>query len=524
MSELSPSGPTPPRPDPWATTAPQEGLRDNDQARIVSLAPSINLTPRGNVMVPLPYNLVDYAGHDESYTPTVRFTSQRAMVLRSFTQHVHGDEQGTGGGVKSGTHGGICEPIGHAPQVLAEGSPVIRHLDRFWMNNRNTVGEAVFVRDTATYAAPPDRDPIPGSAPTVRSEASRAPMTVADSVAPALLGFAYSPPTFAPPIETLPPITGIRPPIGGVGASILLSLAWASGAVVGEWAREVASGEAGDVARQLMIILEEQVPRGTGQGGAIKEADGPLPYVGTEGDIRFANKLLSLKKGEIVDFRKMTPAEFKELVERPWPSAEGIRENERKLEEEKKRKRDPDRESKPWPTPPDGVRISEEEERRRRCKVGPYSEMMGYCPTGWQAHHIVPDYTTRYGTRADSMRGEKRIPNENLPTFWSGPAICLEGNAKDIGTEHWEAHGADGAIKKLGQRPDTPLGTAPFEDVKEAAVDSVLRVRWECRKEVDAAIARSFGNVPSRLLLRTTWPTTGQALGPLSRGDMATLH
>ncbi len=353
MSELSPSGPTPPRPDPWATTAPQEGLRDNDQARIVSLAPSINLTPRGNVMVPLPYNLVDYAGHDESYTPTVRFTSQRAMVLRSFTQHVHGDEQGTGGGVKSGTHGGICEPIGHAPQVLAEGSPVIRHLDRFWMNNRNTVGEAVFVRDTATYAAPPDRDPIPGSAPTVRSEASRAPMTVADSVAPALLGFAYSPPTFAPPIETLPPITGIRPPIGGVGASILLSLAWASGAVVGEWAREVASGEAGDVARQLMIILEEQVPRGTGQGGAIKEADGPLPYVGYEGDIRFANKLLSLKKGEIVDFRAMTPAEFKELVERPWPSAEGIRENERKLEEEKKRPHQPP----PVPIPDGNVRV-----------------------------------------------------------------------------------------------------------------------------------------------------------------------
>ncbi|MDD7973484.1 PAAR-like domain-containing protein [Roseinatronobacter alkalisoli] len=70
---------------------------------------------------------------------------------------------GVGKGVVSGTVGGICEPIGHAAQVRAEGSPVIRHLDRFWMNNRNTVGEAIFVRDTATYAPPEDDDPLPGS-------------------------------------------------------------------------------------------------------------------------------------------------------------------------------------------------------------------------------------------------------------------------------------------------------------------------------------------------------------------------
>ncbi len=58
--------------------------------------------------------------------------------------------------------GGICEPIGHASNVRAEGSPVIRHLDRFHMNNRNTVGEAIFVRDL-TYPAPKDDDPLPGS-------------------------------------------------------------------------------------------------------------------------------------------------------------------------------------------------------------------------------------------------------------------------------------------------------------------------------------------------------------------------
>jgi hypothetical protein len=85
------------------------------------------------------------------------------MVLRSNTTHVHGDEPGVGKGIKSGTVGDISEPIGHAPQVRAEGSPVIRHLDRFWMNRRNTQGEAIFVRDMKPYQAPKDDYPLPGS-------------------------------------------------------------------------------------------------------------------------------------------------------------------------------------------------------------------------------------------------------------------------------------------------------------------------------------------------------------------------
>ena len=111
----------------------------------------------------MPYMIYDTCEHDANYTPSVRFTGQKAMVLRSHMTHVHGDEPGVGKGVKSGTVGGISEPIGHAAQVRAEGSPVIRHLDRFHMNNRNTVGEAIFLRDTATYPAPEDDDPVPGS-------------------------------------------------------------------------------------------------------------------------------------------------------------------------------------------------------------------------------------------------------------------------------------------------------------------------------------------------------------------------
>nr|USU33058.1 DUF4150 domain-containing protein [Methylobacterium sp. OTU13CASTA1] len=153
----------PPRPDPWTTNRPLEGMRDTHEARVVCLSPDVCLTPRGSALVPVPYPIVDYGDHFDGYASSVRFTAQTAMVLRSRTTHVHGDEAGTGGGVKSGTHRDITEPIGHAPQVRAEGSPVIRHLDRFWMNRRNTVGEAVYVKDQRARQAPEDDDPLPGS-------------------------------------------------------------------------------------------------------------------------------------------------------------------------------------------------------------------------------------------------------------------------------------------------------------------------------------------------------------------------
>jgi hypothetical protein len=97
-------------PAPWTTTLPREGLRDTDEARIVCLEPDVCKSPN----VPISYMIVDFCGHDQGYTPSVRFTSQKAMVLRSQTTDVHGDEPGVGKGERSGTVGGICEPIGHA--------------------------------------------------------------------------------------------------------------------------------------------------------------------------------------------------------------------------------------------------------------------------------------------------------------------------------------------------------------------------------------------------------------------------
>ncbi|MER0240381.1 PAAR-like domain-containing protein [Fulvimarina sp. MAC8] len=192
-------------PAPWTTRQPKEGLRDIDAARIVCLAPDVCLTPIGDTAVPIPYQIVDYAGHDAGYAESVRFTGKRAMTLASRTTHVHGDAPGKKKGVKSGTVEGVTEPIGHAPEVRAEGHPVIRHLDRFWMNNKNTVGEAVFVRDTKTYEPPKDNDPVPGS--LVMSDLSADPLIMNAE-------YAYAAPTTspAPPTTTPSPAPPSQPP------------------------------------------------------------------------------------------------------------------------------------------------------------------------------------------------------------------------------------------------------------------------------------------------------------------------
>ena len=72
------------------------------------------------------------------------------MVLRLDITVTHGAEPGTALGVKSGTINDITEPMEHSSNVRAEGSPVIRHLDRAYMNNRNNFGEFIYVEDVST--------------------------------------------------------------------------------------------------------------------------------------------------------------------------------------------------------------------------------------------------------------------------------------------------------------------------------------------------------------------------------------
>ncbi len=519
-------------PTPWTTKQPREGLRDIDEARIVSLSPDVCLTPIGSSVVPIPYPIVDYCGHDKGYTPSVRFTGKKAMVMRSCTTHVHGDAPGNRKGVKSGAVEDICEPIEHADQVRAEGSHVIRHLDRFWMNNRNTQGEANFVRGTETFAPPEDDDPIPGS---LRWKGSDEGKVVSDaSPEPLIMGAQYAdagsalrkvapqqsagnaqPATQPKPLpqpqrpqttRPFPPAandnvyqrrgTFGRPLPTGAGRVLgLLGLAQA-GYQLGDMAGRWYVGPDGVMARAIGDHLRGQVPITSTQAQEISNLPWHMrEWFSGNATILNANDILSLKAGVPLDFRTMDPDDLADLLEAPWPSAEQLRKNAERIGERRA----------PAALPvPENVRVEQEREKRR-CRIDTYEKMEPICKSiGMQAHHIVPDWTLRYGTRKEAIVGEKRIPN--MPGFWQGQSMCVVGQARTQGTEHNDSHLADGAIEALGRNSNPPF-TATLDDVKDASIDAMTSVRPDCAAQIIAAVNGEFaGRDPNQLLRAKQYP------------------
>ncbi len=90
---------------------------------------------------------------------SVRQTDERSHVRGSLIRQCYGDEPGVGGGVTSGTRGAECEPKTWSSSVRAEGRPMVRHDDEWWMNHRNTYGRLTYVKDATSYETP-DTKPI----------------------------------------------------------------------------------------------------------------------------------------------------------------------------------------------------------------------------------------------------------------------------------------------------------------------------------------------------------------------------
>ena len=453
-------------PSPWTTSRPLEGLRDEVEARIVSLAPDVCLTPAGSSVVPIPYPITSVAGDDADYTQTVHFTGQRAMVLRSHTTRVTGDEAGTQKGMVSGTVGDICEPIGHAAQVRAEGSPVIRHLDRFYMNSRNTVGEAVFVRDTGTFDPLVDDDPLPGSLRLVG--ASGAPLPGPPPGADPRILLAQAP---APVTEPVPGEVPGRPPGQVIEPGPNRAPQWyrppppapepPSSPIVryGRWGL-----------LPLILMLGGSTPL--------------LMYPGPDAD-EVELDLHRQARGLLDPFDHSYNERVAEWYHEQLEAYRAHRDA------------NPDEDARPQPVPlPDTVRISEEE-RQRRCRVLPYGQLRGTCPSGMQAHHIVPDFTLRYGRRHESNR---RIPN--MPSLNQGPAICLHGHAAMSDTEHHEAHLVDGQLEDEGAL-STPPNTLRLGRVIDLSTAAVIALRRECAPEIREGVDLAFAGVHRDQLVRS---------------------
>ena len=112
----------------------------------------------------MPYPVTKDLSDALKASPNVNFGGKPAFTLGSQTPDVKGDEAGSGGGVKSGTVGGKCEPIQGSSTVQVNGQLVVRHGDRFTMNNGNTIGTLVYLEGGDGVASidgpttPPDED------------------------------------------------------------------------------------------------------------------------------------------------------------------------------------------------------------------------------------------------------------------------------------------------------------------------------------------------------------------------------
>lgn len=448
-------------PAPWTTRRPREGLRDIDEARIVSLSPDVCLTPVGSSVVPIPYPVVDFCGHDRDYTPSVRFTGKKAMVLRSRTTHVHGDAPGVRKGVKSGTVESISEPIGHADQVRAEGSHVIRHLDRFKMNSGNTEGEAIFVRRTATYDPPINDDPVPGSlaAKPIQLALDTSSPEAQEILREALRKAAAKTPSLPPEI-----------PVPKSGSTILNRLG-IFGNVLGKVAGPLSLVTSGGTPDLDNAILADSAAKEALAGiHPLGQSEAAL-YNQTQQRIAahiydaYSDPFSGVDEDYVQEERKYLEASLK--VERAKTLAKALAE---------------------------GVRIDTDNKDEWPCVVGPYKYVEKICPG--EAHHIIPDMVYRLrkapANAAEKDSTDNRIPNS--PTYNQGQAICLTQGMHR--TEDDAVHASlNPALEALGQQYN-PQGTAPLGKIRDEAhkaLDKVEELPEKCRKMAKRAVDIQVG-------------------------------
>lgn len=127
----------------------EESARQEDVYLAVSESPDPCKTPPNNV--PIPYQIVAKLDQALSVSPDVKYRGLPVVLAdESSIAKVQGDEAGTGGGVKSGTHGDEVKFIKGAGTVKANGKQIVRHKDPVSMNKGNTTGKI----QSLTGAAP----------------------------------------------------------------------------------------------------------------------------------------------------------------------------------------------------------------------------------------------------------------------------------------------------------------------------------------------------------------------------------
>ena len=147
-STTVPSSVPPPCP---SGDVPKEGSRDIQQKGKIISVPHDWCKSTDS---PVPYKIWAWQSSASNLANTVRQTDCHSHVLGSIVNQCYGDEPGTGGGVKSGTNLAECTPLSASPTVRAEGKPMVRYLDKWWMNHKNTWGCLNNSEDMGKYDPP----------------------------------------------------------------------------------------------------------------------------------------------------------------------------------------------------------------------------------------------------------------------------------------------------------------------------------------------------------------------------------
>ena len=144
----------------------QVGARKDTPFKAISTAPSINKTPAGPLMVPIPYPTVQDLGNSINTAKTVKFNGKPAYLLDLTTQGgCIGDAAGTGKGVRSGTVSGEVRPVAGSRTVRIEGKQVVRNGDPCTMNGGNNPG--VYVACSPPNANVKSASAVTSSSPPV---------------------------------------------------------------------------------------------------------------------------------------------------------------------------------------------------------------------------------------------------------------------------------------------------------------------------------------------------------------------
>lgn len=492
---------------------PREGSRATSQGIIISKYPDVCRSPK----VPVPYTIVAYQNDDANTASSVFMTGQRAHKQNSIVTKCTGDEPGIGLGVKSNTVSSICHRKEHSKTVRIEGQWATRDTDEWWMNNKNTIGKLVWPKHQKSFdptpplAAPDDTGTADSDKGKVMSDALPEPVLMNaqyaqnTAVAPSPFQRGSNPvsPNQVPSGRN--PINpnsfsgdGDIPPSANDNKPKEPSRWWNVVNFFKSLKNARTFSPSGPGAMEAMSFVDDWLQRNVNRpedwyrkGLWIPEQPKPSPYV---------------NNGVPTDDGTYAPEQRTDKKPDPHGRTEGNISILGKPKEE------------------------DEEKKDCGCHVGPYKKMSKSCTTlcgpGYQAHHIVPDYTLRYGTRAEAERDEKRIPG--LPKFGEGPSICLFGQKADAGSEHGLAHTADERVRLAGSGGSNPQGTTDIATITSISVSTAIAAKGgKCAAEISLELQK-HPNLYSDILGRTTIPPPvegiDEAYDILQNGTRATKH